>query len=250
MKNKKLLSVLGAGLVSAMFSMQATATQFWSDYSVSYLQGDDYLNPFGGYEYSRDVWTLERASGHSWGSTFIFVDRLVNSEDGSKDETYGEIGGNYTLGAFGDGFFKDIYAAGQVEYAHQYGAWTNWLYGVGVNLNFPGASYFNVTLYKRNNDDLGIGMDDNEQVTIVWGFDWGNLRFDGFWDIANEANTMFGKTEISSNFTPQLKYNIGNLMGMEKGRLDVGLEYVHWTNKFGVDGADEKNVNLLVKWHF
>ena len=52
------------------------------------------------------------------------------------------------------------------------------------------------------------------------------------------------------NFTPQIKYNIGPMLGMKSGRLDVGMEYVYWKNKFGQSGQDEKNANLLVKWHF
>ncbi|GAA5314926.1 MAG: outer membrane protein OmpK [Candidatus Pelagadaptatus aseana] len=249
--------VMAATIAAVTFTVAppVAAKQFWADYSVSYLQGSDYLDPFTGTEYDSGVITLEHASGHSWGSTFSFVDFLDN-QDGYNDETYGEVGANFNLGNhFGKpdegGFVKDYYVAGQVEFQTGSDGFENYLLGFGMDLNVPGASYFSVTYYRRNNDDLGIGREDNDQLTIAWGFDHGNWRFDGFWDIRSSTENDFGDVDAAYNFTPQLKYNIGKaLLGMDSGRLDVGVEYVYWKNKFGVDGQTEKNANLLVKWHY
>ena len=238
-----------------VLASSATAKQLWSDYSISYLQGDDYLNPFGDYEYESKVVTLEHASGHTWGSTFMFMDRLT-SDDGSPDETYGEIGANLSLPAMmgqdrQGSFIKDYFLAAQMEHQSQFRGFTNFLYGFGVNLAVPGSSYFNVVLYRRNQDSFGIGKEDNNQLTIVWGFDFAeNWRFDGFWDMTTDYDTDFGESKGESNFTPQLKYNIGPAIGMESGRLDIGIEYSYWRNRFGVDGQHQKSPSLLVKWHF
>lgn len=247
--------ILASALIALSVSAPASASLLWSDFNVSYLQGNDYLDPFTGTEYDSQVTTLEFASGHSWGSTFSFVDFLDNA-DGYDDETYGEVGINPSLAnVFGKpsegSFIKDYFLAGQVEFQTGRDGFENYLYGLGVNLNVPGASYFTVTLYHRNNDDLGIGKEDNEQLTLAWGFDKGNWRFDGFWDIRSETVNDFGDVEYAYNLTPQLKYNIGKAwLGMDSGRLDLGIEYVYWKNKFGVDGQTEKNANLLIKWHY
>ncbi|MEI8618305.1 hypothetical protein P4S63_17955 [Pseudoalteromonas sp. B193] len=39
---------------------------------------------------------------------------------------------------------------------------------------------------------------------------------------------MFGKSEGGFNFTSQIKYNIASMLGLDTGRLDVGIEYVYW----------------------
>ncbi|WP_019531438.1 hypothetical protein [Dasania marina] len=166
----KSLSVL-IGVISLSFTPLALAKQLWSDFSVSYLQGNDYLNPFGDYEYTSKVVTLEHAAGHTWGSTFMFMDRLA-SDDGSAHETYGEIGANISIPllmgeARKDSFIKNYYVAVQTEHQSKDRGFNNYLYGVGVNLAVPGASYFNVIVYRRNQDDFGIGKEDNNQLTIT-----------------------------------------------------------------------------------
>lgn len=40
------------------------------------------------------------------------------------------------------------------------------------------------------------------------------------------------------------------MFGLDTGRLDVGIEYVYWKNKFGADRQNERNANLLVQCHF
>lgn len=229
----------------ALSSAPVIAEQFWSDFSITGLRGDDYLNPFSGEEVSSNVVTIEHASGHSWGSTFFFVDRLSNPSD-----VYGELSINKTLYK-PDGFVKEVYLGFTAEFGSGDGGnQNNFLYGVGVSLDIPHFTYFNVTLSRRDQDDLDIGREDNNQITVVWAIDKGNLRYDGFLDIVDSADTDFGETEEGFNFTSQLKYNIGPAIGLKSGRLDVGIEYIYWKNKFGVDGQTERNPNLLVKWHF
>lgn len=236
-------------------ALPVSAKQLWSDFSVSYLQGNDNLEPFSGNEFGSKVITVEHASGHDWGSTFIFFDRATH-DNGSNDEVYGEMSANLSLAkAFNDDrdgkFIKDYFVTGQIEHQSQDRGFNNYLYGGGVDLNVPGANYFNIILYRRNQDDFGIGKKDNNQLTFLWSFDLTEkLRVDGFWDITDSYDTNFGKSKGESHFTPQIKYNVGPALGITSGRLDVGLEYTYWINKFGVDGQDEKSPNLLVKWHF
>lgn len=230
--------------VLAMSSTIASAEQFWSDFSVSALTGSDYLNPFTATEDSRNVVTIEHASGHSWGGTFFFIDRLS-----SPNDVYGEFSINPDVYK-SDGFIKNAFVATQVEFGSGESNFNNYLVGAGVNLKVPGSQYFNVVYYRRSQADLGIEREDNNQITVTWRFDKGNFRIDGFLDIVDSADTMFGESEAGFNFTPQIKYNIAPVLGIKGGRLDVGVEYIYWKNKFGVDGQTENNLNLLAKWHF
>ena len=138
----------------------------------------------------------------------------------------------------------------QTEYGSGDTDQNNYLLGGGVSLDVPGFQYFNVAYYRRFQDDIGIEREDNNQITVTWGYNKGNFRYDGFLDIVDSTDTMFGKSEGGFNFTSQLKYNIAPMLGLDTGRLDVGIEYVYWKNKFGVDGQTEHNPNLMVKWHF
>ncbi|RBW46660.1 DUF5020 domain-containing protein [Psychromonas sp. B3M02] len=230
--------------VLACHITNASAEQLWSDFSLSGLVGSEYVDPFSSTEDTRKVFTFEHASGHNWGGTFLFVDRLSN-----PDDTYGEFSINPTLYK-DDSLLKSVFLATQVEFSSGDSNFNNYLMGLGVSLAVPGANYFNITYYRRFQDDLGIDRGDNNQLTVTWQFDKGNFRFDGFLDIVDSADTAFGDTEAGFNFTPQIKYNIAPMLDLKTGRLDVGIEYVYWKNKFGVDGETENNPNLLVKWHF
>jgi len=217
-------------------SITAQAKTLWSDFSVSYLKGNDY--EVG--DKSRDVATFEYANGTTWGDTFMFFDRLESAN--GYIETYGEFSPRIRIKEFGDSFIKSVYFAPSVEVGPQ----TNYLVGVGVDLNISGFDFFQVNSYLRNNGD----GDRSEQLTLVWGLPIGPLYYDGFMDYATGVNnTLFGDTEAQMNFTSQLKYNVAPMLDLET-KLYVGVEYVYWNNKFGIKDIDERNVNLLVKYHF
>ncbi len=229
-----------AAIISALLlSSTVNAEQIWSDASISFLNGSNY--EVGDSE--RSVITLEHASGHTWGSTFVFVDRLHDSNFGGN-ETYGEMSAKITLFKPKDGFIKDVYFSPQLEFgSNPFNNFNNYLFGVGANLNIASANFFNVTFFTRKND---LSDDSNSQVTLVWSFPvTGSIVFDGFADLA----TSHGSASAQQNITSQLKYDVGQHLGVKKGHLYAGIEYVYWNNKFGIDGITESNVNFLVKWH-
>jgi len=108
-------------------------------------------------------------------------------------------------------------------------------------VKIPGFDFFQANVYHRNNE---IG-DNNYQTTLVWGLPLGPLYFDGFIDYASSNDEL----STSFNMTSQLKYDVAPQLGLTS-KLYLGVEYVYWNNKFGVQGVDERNVNLLVKYHF
>ncbi len=221
------------------FTSFAYSETFFSDHSISLLQGSDY--ELG--DSDRTVLTFEHVSAHSWGDVFAFVDRLIDGNDGGA-ETYIEVSPNFNLKKLGDGFVKNIKLATTWEMAsHPFNQADNFLIGLGSDLNVPGFAFFSASVYQRFNDS----GEDNQQLTLVWGMPISaagqNFFFDGFLDYTTELN---GNT--SANFTPQLKWDAAKAVGYN-GKLYVGIEYVSWAGKFN-SAVDESNVNLLLKAHF
>jgi len=219
-----------------MASIPVTAKTIWSDYSLSYLSGSNY--EVG--DNSRDVATFEYASGTTWGDNFMFFDRIESSN--GDISTYGEFSPRIKITNFDDSFVKALYVASTVEMGPE----TNYLIGLGSDLKIPGFKYFKMNVYFKNNGD----GDSNFQTTIVWALPIGPLIYDGFLDYATGVdNTAFGDTKAQMNMTSQLKYDLSPLFNLDT-KLYVGMEYVFWLNKFGIDGVDEKNANFLIKYHF
>lgn len=229
---KKILASLA--LAATVTSVNAKAV--WSDYSVTYLNGSNY--EVG--DSDRQVLTFEYASGTSWGDHFMFFDRLES--DNGDLETYGEFTPRIRLKAM-DGFVKNIYFAPSIEMSEFA---TNYLIGVGTDLAIPSFNYFQLNAYLRNNED----GDNSFQTTLVWGLPIGPFYYDGFLDYATGYDKDNGtEAETQMNLTSQLKYDIAPHIGYDN-KFFVGIEYVYWNNKFGIDGVDERNVNLLAKFHF
>ena len=223
------------GLLLAASSL-VNAETFFKDQSLSVLQGSDY--ELGDNE--RVVMTYEYLSVHNWGDVFGFVDRLVDQNNGGA-ETYIELSPNFNLATFEGGLVTSVKLATTWEMNEND---DQFLLGLGAGLNVPGFSHLSVSAYQRFND----AGEDNQQVTVVWGVPFNvagqDFMFDGFWDFETELNDT-----TSSNFTPQLKWDMAKLVGYDN-KLYVGVEYVMWNDKFHVEGTDENNVNLLVKAHF
>lgn len=217
---------------------QVNAETVWSSYSVTYLNGSDYEVD----DPKREVLTFEYAASTTWGNVFTFFDRL-ESENGTT-ETYGEFSPRYNILTFSeDGFVQSLSASGTLEVGQGF---THYLYGVGANFKVPGFTYLNIDLYRRNNH----AGEDNWQSTLVWGipFSIGGSEwlYDGFMDWSSAISEQ--NQSASMNLTSQLKWNLGSHLGLSTP-LYVGMEYVYWTNKFGISGVDERNANLLIKWH-
>lgn len=232
------INMLKRLMVTSLFliiTASVNAKTVWSNYSISYLLGDSY--EVG--DSSREVITFEYTAGTTWGDTFMFFDRLESS-DGSV-ETYGEFAPRYKIKDL-DGFIKSVYIAPAIEM----GPGTNYLLGVGTDLAVPNFNFFQLNAYIRDNADGDMSF----QTTVVWGLPIGPLTYGGFIDFATGVdNTVFGDTQAQLNFTSQLKYDIAEYLGSDT-KVFIGVEYVFWNNKFGIDGVDERNMNLLMQYHF
>jgi nucleoside-specific outer membrane channel protein Tsx len=240
-----------------MLARAATAGDLlqWQDNSISYLYGDNFeLDPE-----TQQTLTFEHVSGWSMGDLFVFVDGIY--WDGARDfkgdraTYYGEIAPRLSAGKILDKdlsvlFIKDFLLSGCYEFGKN--SDENLLVGPAIDLNIPGFDFVQLNLYRRF-DDMSSDSD-SWQLTPVWKttIPVGNtsIVFDGFID------WVFGDETRNLHICPQLKLDVGALVGMEAGTLYAGIEYDYWKNKYGVrDGSfgldtDQNTFSALVKYHF
>lgn len=237
MSFKYVIFVLGVVLLIFGF---VQVELFWSDFSLSYLQGLEY--EVGDLDWQ--VLMVEYVSGFNWGDNFFFLDYII-SDDDSFDNYFEFV---FCLSLFyvsgsklGVSIFKDFFVVLQWEG----GQFNNYMYGVGISLDLLGFKYFYVNIYQVKNDL----WDDDEQFLILWGVLFIIVGvvflYDGFLDYLS----LFDMNVIEMNFIFQFKWNVGQFIG-SKVSFYIGMEYVYWMNKYGIDGVDEKNFCLLVKWYF
>jgi len=229
---KTLLTLAGA----TVLSMSAQAEQFWADNSISVLQGSDYEFT----DTKVTTTTLEHVSGHSWGGVFLFVDRHNSA---NHNETYAEVSPKFTLAKM-DGFVSSINAAFTYEYGaidNQFfsASFDNYLYGVGADLKIPGLNFASATFYRAFNE-----ADDDNQITLTYGFSSGNFNIDGYVDYAFDNDSA----EDNLHINPQFTYNVGPMLGTSN-KVKLGLEYSNWSNQFGIDGQNQDAFSLILKAH-
>ncbi len=231
---------------SASFSVSTAAEVFWQDFSVSYLNGGDYKVDHK----DQQILTFEHVAGTSWGDSFMFLDHL-RGDDGSRSN-YAEWSPRISLCKVAEycvsnGLIKDVLVSTTVEMSS--GA-TNFLYGVGLDLNVPQFQFLQLNFLRRQNDSVK----NNWQLTTAWALPFKmaeqDFTYDGFIDWFNSTDDQ----SSSMNFTSQLKWSMGKALGLSN-KLYLGVEYVYWLNKYGIEDSpefetDESNLNLIVKWHF
>lgn len=253
-RNYHLLHAITASVV--LTTSAVSAKTLWSDNSLSYLKNlqdfevltNDNIN----------VFTFEHASGHHWGDVFFFVDRLhgkADAHNAEHKETYSEFSPRLSLSYLSNkqltfGPISDLFLAGTYEYSSgtsgDFGfGFDNYLYGIGASWDIFNKGYFNTNLYYANNDDT----DNDQQLTINWGYPITlgkhNIMFDGYIDWSSAADDH----AADFHFNPQLKLDVGHYFGYSN-KLEVGIEYSYWHNKFGIKSLDNESViSFLVKAH-
>lgn len=257
-------------------STAAQAKTLFKDTSITALHGGGFKMVPNNESTNLSTVTLEHASTHDWGGIFMFVDRhqgekydyptfeKMKDKDGKfiKDadgnfigkegsgskrykETFGKISPKFKIAQFNDGLIKQVNLAGVYEFSSNskgFGQDNYWV-GVGADLNLPvpGMKYASATLYHAFNET----KPDDQKITLTSAWERDNFLIDGYVDFS------FNNDDIENNihFNPQIKYNIQPMLGIDN-RLEVGVEYDYWKNKFGIDGVNQNAVAALVKYHF
>ncbi|MES1964303.1 DUF5020 family protein [Psychrobacter sp. AH5] len=245
---KPIATALVATLSLAAIS-NAQAKVLFSDTSVSLLYGEDY-------ELAKDgeltTLTLEHASTHTWGGVFFFVDRLQGASDNEKSrakDIYGELAPKFKVATFDDSFIKQVNFATQYEFGSNSSGFSqdNYMIGVGADLDvpIPGMKYASASLYHVFNNNSGPNDADDQQITLTYGWEKNNFVVDGYIDYSFNNDDLEDQLHIN----PQIKYNLQEALGIDN-RIEVGIEYSYWRNKFGLDGVNQSVPSALLKVHF
>jgi len=261
---KQLKTIASAvALSTAVVAAPAQAEQFWADNSVTVLHSADYLDPFAPANDNKDeatVLTIEHASGHDWGDVFFFMDRISGKGDRENlSETYSELSPRFSLsnmtgmdlkaGPITDVLLATTYEMNSFVESGAFvesGEQDNFLYGVGLNWDLPGFAFFQTNVFYADNEY----SKDDVQLTVVYGVPFAvagvDMMFDGYidWSSAEADHAS------DFHFNPQLRADVGKFVGITKSKLEVGIEYSYWSNKFGVNtDENESAVSGLIKYH-
>ncbi|MFP5465076.1 MAG: outer membrane protein OmpK [Gammaproteobacteria bacterium] len=262
--SRNLVPALALATIGAMLPAAANAgSALFATTNIQYLHGANYadFNPDGGFSHDDEssIVTIEHFNVWKYGDNFLFVD--ITNPDGEGDafgtttegdgSFYAEISPRLSIGKIffdkelSSGIVKDLLFTSTLEIPESPVEQT-WLYGLAVDLNLPKFQFFQVNWYMRDNQASGI--DTGQQVTLVWAlpFKLGPvpLVFEGFFDYA------WGEDPLQDNIitAPRLLVDVGDLMGVGAGKLQAGVEYQIWRNKFGIDDMDEDVAQAMVKW--
>lgn len=230
----------------------------WSNSEIQYLHGANFNEAFNPNDVSKSIITITHAHGWQYGRNFFFMDTLI-TESGQPSQTnlYGEAYSTFSLGKISGmdlsyGLFKDLGLTAGINLGEnmnsRHSGFRAWLYGVTVDFNLPGFSYFNVDfLRQRVTETANIGS--SWQITPVWKFPFEiagtKWSFEGFTDFIAKNHS----TARQALAQPQLRLDIGDIWG-ETNHLFLGIEYQYWHNKYGIKGLHDNVPQVLVIWKF
>lgn len=261
--------LLAAAIVGlASLPSRPAAAAEWSDTEVNYKYGTRFREPSNPSDVTKNILTLQHASGHKYGRNFFFVDFLKS--DGADDhagEVYGEWYSSLSLSKLTGrnlpfGIVRDLNLTGGINYgAKNTGANPRvFLPGITVDFDVPGFAFFRVAVLAyvdRGNfkPDATTTLDNcgkhatSYQIVPAWQapFSLGPTKwsFEGHVDFTGSRGTC--QNEIFAQ--PQLRFDVGHFFG-KPDTVFAGVEYQYWRNKFGFKGLNESLPQLLLVWKF
>jgi len=249
-----LIAILGmAGLGVAPAGAADWST---TEFQFAYGELDDPFVPE-----SRDtfVWTLQHASGWAYGDNFFFVD-LISPKDGDLD-AYAEIYINLSLGKITGkdlkiGPIKDFGVLAGYNFA-AVAAVQVYLPGARLAWDIPGFAFANTDFMAYLTDNRGgegKAPKEGDSWMVDFNFSTKSLtlgptkwNLEGHVEYVGPRSTDFGDNKEWILAQPQLRLDLGDLIGLGSNQLFVGVEYQYWLNKLGGD-REENAVSALLVW--
>lgn len=222
--------------------------------------------------------TFQHAGGWDYGDNFFFIDhsryKVKNNANFSVEDSsafYGEWYSNFSISAMTDsdlsfGIIKDISIVAGGNFAPEVDSM--WLLpGIRLSLDIPGFAFsqLNFTGYIHQTGGSAsspvftiVDEDSSFMIDFSWSYpfklgstSWnivGHLEYiEGRQQINN-----FGTTDLESwiLFQPQIRLDLGEVLGSSSGKFFVGIEYQYWKNKLGEKGTDDNAAQFLAVWRF
>lgn len=274
----KISATLMTLALTATLNTQAIA-ETWSNTEVQLQAGGEFESTGVPGQSTGTITTFQHAGGWEYGDNFFFIDNTSYSgKNGLADskEFYGEWYSTFSLGAITGndlsfGPVKDIGIVMGANYAPEVDS-TWFLPGVNLALDLPGFAFANLNISAfthasgadsslAGNFDAPFSIIDEDtsfMIDFAWAYpfkigstSWSIEGHVEYIDGRKQVNN-FGTTELESwfLFQPQVRLDVGELIGTPSNRLFAGIEYHYWKNKLGADGLDENTVQFLAVWRF
>ena len=279
MKVKQILSVATTSVLAvAAIASTSINAEIWSNTEVQ-LQAFGELERVGtGGTADTTIITFQHAGGWEYGDNFFFIDysrHSVNEDTNfpveDSSEFYGEWYSNFSLSAITGnnvafGPVKDIGLLAGFNFAPEVDSmWV--LPGVKFSLDLPGFAFAQVSvtgfIHQGGGSETSpvftvVDEDSSFMIDFSWSYPFkvgsSSWNIEGhleYIDGRSQINS-FGTTELESwvLFQPQIRLDLGEVLGNKAGRLFVGIEYQYWKNKLGEKGTDDNAAQFLAVWRF
>jgi nucleoside-specific outer membrane channel protein Tsx len=248
-------------LMCLLTSLSASAV------SVSFLKGDNFRNDLG-YRSTKTTMTLENFAIWEYGTVFFYYDLTepTGRDAGQKyysNQFFGGIAPTFSLTKLTGrewqaGFLRDVSIRVEIENGSGDGEFNfqNYFYGLQYDFAVPGFDFFSFNTVFRDNPAVhGVGFQLGMFWQMSWDYGpWSKFKFTGFlatspWD----GNANNKKNPVADPFgrflttQPQLLYDLGYGLWNKPNRMEVGVEYAYFLNRFQQYGKDEKSLQYMVK---
>lgn len=258
MKMRSISTWLAAIVCAAGVGFNAATAADWSSTEFHFQYGE-LDNAFTPGSEDTFIWTLQHASGWKYGDNFFFVDLLMPDND--NFDAYVEVYPNLSLGKITGkdlavGPIRDFGVLAGINYAADANVRV-WLPGVRAAWDLPGFAFANTDFTAYLTDNTGgenVAPREEDSWMVDFNFATKQLEvaatkwnLEGHIEYIAKRDNDFGETKEWILAQPQLRLDVGDLVGMNANTLFAGIEYQYWMNKLG-GNKDENAVQALVVW--
>lgn len=248
--------------------------------SVSLLKGDNFRDDLG-YRTDKVTMTIENFSVWELGTVFFYYDITEPTTAEGTDfndsnnknyssQFFGGIAPTFSLTKmtgkeFSYGALKDVSIRLELENGSGNGNnnFRNYFYGLQYDIAVPGFDFvsFN-TVIRDNPNSRGVGFQLGGFWQMSWDFGrWNRYKFTGFFaaspwdgdiDPELESDQPFSPSKRGRYLTtqPQFLYDLGYGIWGKQNRLEIGLEYAYFINRYQLKNKDEKCLQYMAKISF
>ncbi|QQS03138.1 MAG: hypothetical protein IPK50_12545 [Fibrobacterota bacterium] len=234
--------------------LAATAQADFTAANIQFLLANDLSSdhpPFAKPDNPAPMFTLEVANGWKYGDNFFFTD-IEQGPQYDKDKsiaTYGELHSRLSMGKItgadlSAGIFGDVLVAGEIDFPS--GFQPTYLYGVGTDWKIPGAAFFMVNFFVRDEvATKGVSFQVNPAWLFPFAFGPVKGSFGGWMDfMTGEGDDQ----EMWWQMQPTLMVDVGNFWGAP-GKLETGIEYEYFKDFLGVKDWVKNKPQFVLKWN-